>query len=81
MTNDTDIKFLDALEDIKPEDLSAEAILIACRNLIMDYMPDATQADIVLLALGEEMRARYTTEDGGECMCPNCTATRKANAN
>jgi len=81
MPQETDVKFLNDLEDIKPDILGTEAIVMACKELIADYAQDATTAMVWFVALGVALRDEYATENDGECMCPKCTAHRKANAN
>lgn len=81
MTEETDTKFLDALDALKPEELSTEAIVLACQQLIVDYARDSTTAMVWFVALGAALRDYYNAENDGECMCPACTARRKAHAN
>lgn len=81
MTTDTDVKFLNDLEDIKPDTLGTEAIVVACQQLIVDYAQDATTAMVWFVALGVALRDHYNADTDGECMCPECTAHRKATAN
>lgn len=80
-----DMDFLDALEEAKPERLSTEAILLACKDLIMDYAPTVREGGKWLLTLNEmvttELRQRLATEGSGECMCDECVAKRKKNIN
>jgi len=80
-----DMEFLDALDALKPDNLSGEAIILACRDLIVGYAPDMMTAGIWLRMLSDDLKATYlgkmAEQADGECMCPNCTAARKATAN
>lgn len=70
--------FIDMIRDSAPEVLSMDHIARACVGLILTYAEDHNDASVYLTEIISDLRLYYT---GGECMCDECVAHRKATAN
>ena len=70
--------FIDMIRDKAPMVLSADHIARACVGLILTYAEDHNDALVYINEIISDLRLYYT---GGECMCDECVAHRKATAN
>lgn len=70
--------FINMIRDNAPMVLSTDHIARACVGLILTYAEDHNDALVYINEIISDLRLYYT---GGECMCDECVAHRKAVAN
>ena len=74
-------QFIALVRDNVPDKMTTETIIRVVGGLITDFSEDRTDAALFLHLLTVLVLSYYDQDPSGECMCPDCTAERKANAN
>mgnify|MGYP003651145380 CR=1 FL=1 len=73
--------FMELIEANAPPNLTGEHLVNITGMIMTMYAKDMNEAGTWIMALARGVRHYYEIEEsGGECVCPRCTAARKAKA-